>query len=139
LRPDGTYAILEEAGRLGIDVEFLDPFLRHHAGEYGQNSMQFMPIIRNTGDKTITGFKFTSTFKSAFGDEIFSFSGESSERIGAGRTSTANTYYYFEDNQFIGGQPYDKLKIFEAAGTGTVTTEIDAVVFADGQVLKRGP
>ena len=97
-----------------------------------------MPIFANETGKTIVGFRFTATFLSAFGDEVFRFSGESSERIEVGANSTAKTYYFFEDNQFIANEPYDKLKIFRASGTGKIRTTVNAVVFDDGTIVKIG-
>ena len=98
-----------------------------------------MPIFLNETGKTVVGFKFATSFKSAFGDDVFSFAGESSEKVSAGKLSTAQTFYFFEGNQFMADQPYDKLKIFEAAGTGTIVTKVTAVVFEDGTVIKAGP
>lgn len=132
LNDDGTFDFITQTTdeKLAIVVE--EPFLEHHAGEYNQNQMRFMPIITNNTDKEIVGFRFTSRFLSAFGDEIYAFNAESSERISAGSKSTADTFYFFEDNQFISGEPYDKLKIFDSNNTGRSETELTAVVFSDG-------
>jgi hypothetical protein len=138
LKDDGTFLILGESTSISIAMTEQLPFFQHFAGEYGQNTMRFMPIFKNETGKTIVGFKFRSDFNSAFGDEVFSFEGESSEKVLNGSSSTASAYYYFEDNQFIGDQPYDKLKIFEAAGTGKISTRILAVVFEGGEVIEVG-
>ena len=138
LNENGTYRWLDVA----VDTPALkqaEPFFEHHAGEFNQNSIRFMPILINETEVTIVGFKFDTTFTSAFGDPVFSFSGESSERIEPGNESTSQMFYFFEDNQFIAGQPYDKLKIFEASGTGRINTEVTAVVFDDGEVWQARP
>ncbi len=139
LSADGTYRLLTDATASTIQMAEETPYFMHFAGEYEQNSMRFMPIFQNETGKTIVGFKFRADFKSAFGDEVFSFDGESSEKILAGARSTASTYYFFDDNKFMPGQPYDKLQIFEAAGTGTIKTTITAVVFDNGEVIKFDP
>jgi hypothetical protein len=138
LKDDGTYSIVEKAVATGIKLEEKEPFFQHFAGEYNQNSMRFMPIVLNQTGKTVVGFKFRTAFNSAFGDEIFAFEGESSEKVKPGAMSTAAAFYYFEDNQFIGDEPYDKLKIFEGSGTGKISTSVTAVVFEDGEVVKSG-
>lgn len=138
LKDDGTYSVMESTGATGIKLAEKEPFFEHFAGEYNQNSMRFMPIVLNEAGKTVVGFKFRTTFESAFGDEIFAFEGESGEKIEPGAMSTAAAFYYFEDNQFIGDQPYDKLKIFEGSGTGKISTSVTAVVFDDGEVVKAG-
>jgi hypothetical protein len=137
IRSDGTYQLLDAPENENLKMASQKPYFQHFAGEYGQNSIRFMPIFQNEMTKTVVGFKFKTTFRSAFGDEIFSFEGESSERIGVNKVSTAATYYFFEDNQFIADEPYDRLKIFESSGTGTISTVVTAVVFEDGEVLKR--
>lgn len=139
LNTDGTYKLVETAPKAEIKVTEKEAYFEHFAGEYGQNSMRFMPIFLNETGKTIVGFKFNTVFKSAFGDEVFAFDGESSERIENGKLSKADTFYYFEDNQFMGDEPYDKLKIFKSSSTGVVTSVITAVVFEDGTVLKFTP
>jgi hypothetical protein len=140
LKEDGTYAVLGSgATSTKIEVTVLKPFFEHFAGEYSQNSMRFMPVLRNNTGKTIVGFKFRTEFRSAFDEVVFSFEGESGEKVPDGAASTAATFYYFDDNQFIGDEPYDKLKIFEATGTGSTATKITAVVFDDGEVLKSAP
>ncbi len=136
LNEDGTYEFSETVSRTTLDINILEPFFQHHAGEFDQNSMRFMPVIQNATGKEIVGFQFTSTFLSAFGDEVFAFSGESSERIAEGQTSSSDTFYLWKDNQFMAGQPYDKLKIFESSGTGSVQTDVTAVVFADGSLWR---
>ncbi|MGB3280678.1 MAG: hypothetical protein WBA92_15935 [Pseudorhodobacter sp.] len=136
LKSDGTFAILEKVQEIEVPVSQQDPYFVYAPGKYGDNKMRFMPIVKNESEKTIVGFKFTSVFTSAFGDEIFSFSGESAERIEPGKTSTADTFYFFEDNQFIPGEPFDTLKIFEASGTGKVSTFVTAVVYSDGEIVK---
>ncbi|MEO9865938.1 MAG: hypothetical protein ABJO29_05280 [Yoonia sp.] len=132
LRNDGTYEFVDAPTDNEIKIVIEEPYLLHHAGEYNRNQMRFMPVISNNTDKEIVGYRFKSRFLSAFGDEVFSFDGESSERITAGSKSNANTFYFFEDNQFISGEPYDKLKIFESNGTGRSETVVTAVVFSDG-------
>lgn len=138
LNADGTYRVIEESANSEIKLTEQQPFFQPHAGEYGQNSIRFMPIFKNETDKSVVGFKFRSEFKSAFGDQIFSFDGESSELITPGNISTAATFYYFEDNQFISNEPYDKLQVFEASGTGAISTKVTAVAFEGGEVIKLG-
>lgn len=136
LNADGTYNFLETIKTPVIKMAEQKPYFAPVAGEYGRNSIQFMPIFQNETDQTILGFKFRSVFKSAFGDEVFAFDGESSERIAKGSVSTAATFYFFEDNEFISGEPYDKLVIFQTSGTGSISSKVTAIVFENGEVIK---
>ena len=136
LNADGTYRVMDGSPASPIQMTEQEPYFEPFAGEYGQNSMRFMPIFHNETGKTVAGFKFKTIFKSAFGDEVFSFEGESSEKISSGKSSTSHTFYNFEDNQFIPNEPFDKLQIFQAAGTGKISTTVTAVVFDDGTIKK---
>ena len=136
LNADGTYKVIDASNSVKISMTEQKSFFTPFAGEYGENSVRFMPIFLNSTAKTIVGFKFRSVFKSAFDEEVFAFDRESSERIAPDTASTASTFYFFEDNQFIENEPYDKLKIFESAGTGSISTKVTAVVFEDGEVVK---
>jgi hypothetical protein len=131
LREDGTFELVNDAPQLAINLEVLQPFFEPPAGEYNKNSIRFVPIVRNRTGKEIVGFQFSTSFISAFADEVFSLSGDSSKRIADGSQSSARTFYFFEDNQFMSGQACDKLKILEASGTEEIVTEVTAVVFTD--------
>ena len=136
LKSDGTYRSLSDDAVSTIKMEESKPYFLHFAGEYNQNSMRFMPLFKNLTSKTIVGFKFHAVFKSAFGDVVFAFDGESSERVQPDAMSTASTFYFFDDNKFMADEPYDRLQIFEATGTGTISATVTAVVFDDGEVVK---
>jgi hypothetical protein len=135
LNEDGTYQVIDSARPVIIEMTEQTPYFERYAGEYGRNSMRFMPIFLNETGQTITGFRFRTVFRSAFGEEVYSFDGESNERIETDQTSSATTFYFFEDNQFIANEAYDKLLVFEASGTGTVETTVTAVVFESGDIL----
>lgn len=136
LNDDGTYII--EANKPS-DVESyltaLEPFFERHVSEYQQQSIRFMPKFTNVSETSIVGIRFTSSFRDAFGDEVFSFSGDVSERIAPGADSTANVFYVFENNQFMGGEPYDKLLPMITGNTGSIITKVTGLAMDDGEVL----
>ena len=66
-----------------------------------------MPVFKNVGEKRIAGLKFKALFLNAFGEEIASHEGDIDEQIKPGQTSSANIFYVFKDNQFLGGEMYD--------------------------------
>jgi hypothetical protein len=137
LNDDGTYAIEEAASDQSAEyLSFDEPFFTKYSGEYGQEQVRFMPIYTNEHDQSIVGLKFTATFRNAFGDEVFSFDGESNERVGAGNRSTANLFYYFEDNPFIGGEPYDLLSPLVINATGAIDVVPTAIVLEGGEVVR---
>lgn len=134
---DGTYIIQQpESGGANTYVELVDPFFERHVDRYQQQSIQFMPRFRNVSDSAILGIRFTSSFRDAFGDEIFSFDGEFSDRLSPSATSVANIFYVFENNPFRGGEPYDKLLPMVVGGTGTILTVVTSIALSDGQIIR---
>lgn len=137
LNEDGTYAIeadntLESEKYLSIG----EPLFEHHVSIYKQKSVRFIPKVKNITDDIVAGVRFSASFQDAFGEEVFRFDGDLSERIQAGKTSKADVFYVFEDNQFISGEPYDKLLPMVSGNTGKVVTIITGIAFDNGEVLK---
>ncbi|WP_439143766.1 hypothetical protein [Planktotalea sp.] len=137
LKADGTFEIVDTKAKRGSSyVEFTEPYFLRHQGEYNQNRIRFMPKFKNTSDKKITGLKFTARFLNAFGDEIFAFSGETDEQVPAGKSTKSTIFYYFEDNQFMGGQPYDKLLPMITNNSANIDIQVDMIAFSDGEIIK---
>ena len=81
--------------------------------------------------------KFSSTFKDPFGDTIYILNeGKCEQKIKPGKVSNVRLFYYWDDNEYISDQPYDKLLSLVTNKTGTIETKIIAIVFEDGEVIK---
>ena len=137
LKADGTYEILQSSvpNAAGI-LEVTSHMFERHTDKYSRSSIRFMPIFRNKSERTVTAIRFTTHFLDPFGEEILKSGGRSEERIEPGRKSTTRLFYSFENNQFIYDQPYDKLLSSVMNGTGSIRTEIDAIVFEDSEVVR---
>lgn len=137
LNEDGTY-VIQETISSSVDeyLTLLDPLFMRHVSEYDQKSIRFMPKVTNKSSQAIVGVRFTSSFRDAFGDEVFAFSGDMNERVAPGGNSTANVFYVFEDNPFMGGQPYDKLLPMISGNTGSIVTRITGIALDGGDVVK---
>jgi hypothetical protein len=137
LKNDGTYEFVEPI-KLSDSafVEFKDAYFEHNAGEYGQNFVRFMPIFKNVSEKRIVGVKFTAQFLNSFGEEIFTFSGDSDESVSPNEISTHRLFYNFEDNQFISGEAYDKLLPMVTNESGKITVALDMIAFEGGEIVK---
>ena len=137
LKEDGTYEFIE-ADELssGAFVEYKDHYFVRHEGKYNINRVRFMPIFKNVSDKEIVGVKFTARFLNAFGEEIFQFSGNMNEMVSPGETSTHDLFYYFEDNQFTAGQPYDKLLPMVINKTGSIEVSFNTIAFEGGKIIE---
>lgn len=139
LKSDGTYEFLGALAKSSTSLLSVESHLfERHSDEYSRNSIRFMPIFKNESEKVITAVKFSTTFLDPFGESILKTGGSSEERIRPGKKSKARLFYSFEDNQFIDGEAYDKLLSSAINETGSIKTDIDAIVFADGEVVKFG-
>jgi hypothetical protein len=143
LKDDGTFLLLEEADSdkqilPKTNLALVDSnYFTRHTTEYSQKSIRFMPHFKNTSGKTITAIKFDTQFVDPFGDEIYTLKGGSSEeRIKPGKISGNRLFYKWEDNQFIDGEPYDKLLTSVTNKTGEIRTQIKIIVFEDGELVK---
>jgi len=56
-------------------------------------------------------------------------------KILPGKTNKMSSFWYWEDNEFIDGQPYDKLQSAAGAGTIKVKVKIKKAVFEDGTIV----
>lgn len=136
LNEDGTFAFIERAPLSdSLYVEHQSHYFVHHEAEFGRQRIRFMPVFLNISEKRIMGTKFTALFLSPFGEEVFKFSGETDEVVAPGATSSSNLFYYFEDNQFIGGEPYDKLLTMVRNNSGSIEVTLDKIAFEGGEVV----
>ncbi len=135
LNDDGTY-VIETSAPSEIDayVRELEPFFERHVSQYDQQSIRFMPNFTNVSTIAIVGIRFTSSFRDAFGDEVFSFSGDMSERLATNASSTTSIFYVFEDNPFLGGEPYDRMLPMITGDTGSIVTTVTGLAM-DHQTL----
>ena len=136
LKEDGTYAFVEaEAPSSDAYVEFKESFFTHHVSEYKQKSVRFMPVFKNVGEKRIAGLKFKAVFLNAFGEEIASHEGDIDEQIKPGQTSSANIFYVFKDNQFLGGEMYDKLLPMVTNKSGSINVTATMIALEGNEVI----
>ncbi|MBX5183454.1 hypothetical protein HJB88_12505 [Rhizobium sp. NZLR5] len=70
--------------------------------------VELVPTFKNTSKKTVVAIAHTLSVTDAFGDKIVDGVSKLDTKIPPGRTVERETYYMWEDNQFIQGEPYDK-------------------------------
>ncbi|MGO7535935.1 hypothetical protein ELH26_36890 [Rhizobium leguminosarum] len=78
--------------------------------------VELVPTFKNTSKKTVVAIAHTLTVTDAFGDKIVDGESKLDLKIPPGKTVESESFYLWEDNQFIQVEPYDKL-------TGPVSTE----------------
>jgi len=91
--------------------------------------------FRNNSKKTLTGLVYETTFLDSFGDVLYKTTMKDQLKILPGKTNKMSSFWYWEDNEFIDGQPYDKLQSAAGAGTIKVKVKIKKAVFEDGTIV----
>lgn len=82
--------------------------------------------VRNNTDQRVKGWRAWVRFTDPFGDELFDIQLTSGTAdIAPGETGEAR--FEFEDNQFLDGEPYDKLVAYSAENI-TITADSVRVV-----------
>lgn len=136
LKPDGTYSIepLRRTEPAGGPLKVERWLFDQESTKYGQDSIRFMPYVRNMSLLEVVGFKFRARFMNAFKEVLFEFNGSSEESVRPNEVSMTRLFYKFEDNPFIKNEPYDKLLPLVLGSKANIDVTITSVAFADGTV-----
>jgi hypothetical protein len=94
--------------------------------------VELVPTFKNTSKKTVVAIAHTLSVADAFGDKIIDGTGKLDIKIPPGKTVQSDTFYTWEDNQFIQGEPYDKLTGPVSTGTAKATLSVTKVIYSDG-------
>ena len=91
-----------------------------------------IPTFKNTSKKTVVAIAHTLSVTDAFGDKIVDGESKLDIKIPPGKTVESDTFYMWEDNQFMQGEPYDKLSGPVSTGTAKAKLEVTKVIYSDG-------
>lgn len=94
--------------------------------------VELVPTFKNSSKKTVVAIAHTLSITDAFGDEIVEGESKLDIKIPPGKTVESESIYFWEDNQFIQGEPYDKLTGPVSTGTAKATLNVTKVVYGDG-------
>jgi len=143
LNDNGTWEFAEINTPTGdLPVKFIQCKFEKLGTDFGRSSSPYSSHVRayfqfeNKSDKATSGIQFEFSFNDAFGDVLYDSKAKSNIIIKPNKKNSMDTYYYWEDNEFIGGEPYDKIQSAAGAGTLKTTVKILTVVFEDGSVVK---
>ena len=122
-------------------VEFVNSRVESLPADFSRDSKPYGAHVRayfqfrNNSKKTLTGLVYETTFLDSFGDVLYKTTMKDQLKIPPGKTNRMSSFWYWEDNKFIDGQPYDKLQSAAGAGTIKVKVKIKKVAFEDGTVV----
>ncbi|NKK37641.1 hypothetical protein GFL72_23865 [Rhizobium leguminosarum bv. viciae] len=94
--------------------------------------VELVPTFKNTSEKTVVAIAHTLTVTDAFGDKIVDGESKLDIKIPPGKTAVSETFYFWDDNPFIQGEPYDKLTGPVSTGTAKATLIVTKVIYSDG-------
>lgn len=117
-------------------VELVNAKMRVQGKSY-QNQIfndrvELVPSFKNTSKKTVVAVAHTVSITDAFGDKIVDGESKLDIKIPPGKTVVSETFYTWEDNPFIKGEPYDKLIGPVSTGTAKATLNVTKVIYFDG-------
>lgn len=144
LLPDGTwkYVALPEEEDWSKIVWFKDFKSAHLDADYSRSSKPYGAHVRlyfqfeNLSSKKIAGLIYQVKCKDAFGDTIYSTNLKDNLVLAPDQSNPMDAFWYYEDNEFVPGEPYDKLKGAVQAGTLKVSVAVTKIAFYDGTVLE---
>ena len=143
LNDNGTWEFAEKNVSSGdLPIKFVQCKIEKLGTDFGRSSAPYGSHVRayfqfeNNSNKATSGIQFEFSFNDAFGDVLYSSKAKSNIIIKPSKKSAMDTFYYWEDNEFIGGEPYDKIQSAAGAGTLKTTVKILTIVFEDGSVVK---
>lgn len=105
-------------------VEYLGEDYSREDKPWGAHLRLYLKF-RNNSDSTITGLKYDLKFLDGFGDVLYQSNFKDQIRIEGRQTSKMDKYWYWEDNPFIGGEPFDKM--WSAVSSKTIKLKIKFV------------
>jgi hypothetical protein len=94
---------------------------------------------QNRTNKKVVGVVINVTITNPFGKTVFEHTYEDEVVLQPLERLRNDTYWYFEDNQFIGDEPYDRMWQMAQNGTAKIKTKVQKVIFEDGTILKTKP
>jgi hypothetical protein len=90
---------------------------------------------KNNTDKKVIGVAVFVSITNAFGKVVYQNTYEDEVVIEPKEQLRNDTYWHFDNNQFISGEPYDYLWQMAQNGTAKISTSIRKVIFEDGSIL----
>jgi hypothetical protein len=96
--------------------------------------VEAVPTFKNGSTKTVVAIEHTLVIADAFGEKVVDGRSKLDIKIAPGKTVRSETFYFWEDNQFINDEPYDRLYGPVGTGVAKATIVVTKAVFSDGSV-----
>ena len=117
-------------------IEIWDKSLLMKVGDYKKSvALQLHPL--NKTQKKIIGYSVYVRVLNPFGKVVLENTFEDEGVIEPEERKKSDSFWSWDDNQFINGEPYDLMWQIAQAGTARIETSVRKVVFEDGVVLER--
>ena len=145
VRSDSTTPSRQEAEKLKAEyqrpvelvrykIQKLSKDLHRDKKPYGAHVRAYFQFKNNSG-KTITGLIYRVEYRDSFGDLLHEETYRDQLRIEPGKTNPRENFWYYEDNEFVEDEPYDRMQSAADSGTMKAEVSIKKVVFEDGSMV----
>ena len=119
-------------------VEVWDKSLTLTEVNYSNAVALYLHYLNKT-DKKIIGVSVYVAIMNAFGKTVYQRTYEDEVVLEPNEKLKNDTYWHFDDNQFISGEPYDLMWQMAQNGTAKISASIRKVIFEDGTILTTKP
>jgi len=115
-------------------VEVWDKSLSLTEVNYSDAVALYLHYLNKT-NKRVIGISVYVAIKNAFGKIVFQNTYEDEVVIEPNEKLRNDTYWHFDNNPFIAGEPFDLMWQMAQNGTAQISTSIRKVIFDDGTIL----
>lgn len=145
MRSDSTTTSRQEADKLKAEyrrpvelvrykIQRLSKDIHRDKKPYGAHVRAYFQFKNNSG-KTLTGLIYQVEYRDSFGDLLHEETYRDQLRIEPGKTNPQENFWYYEDNEFMDDEPYDRMQSAADSGTMKAKVTIKKVVFEDGSMV----
>lgn len=131
-----TAPLASPGAKAKASVELVSAKMRVQSKNYERqvfsDRIELVPTFKNSSKKTVVAIAHTLTITDAFGDKILEGEGKLDIKIPPGKTAESETIYFWENNPFIQGEPFDKLTGPVSTGTAKAVLDVTKAVYSDG-------
>lgn len=136
IEPASETSLPELAVKSEAPIKLSSVVLRQQAPDYNRHifnaRIELVPTFKNDTKKTVVAIEHTLVVKDAFGETIIDGVSKLDVKIQPGKTGKSDQFYFWDDNQFMQSEPYDRLVGPVSTGTAKATLEVKKAVFSDG-------
>jgi hypothetical protein len=132
--PDAPVKLIDQPKDLSSAVTVADTTIMLREVNYSQ-AVTLSVSYKNHTSKRVTGLLVNLVVRNGFGDVLHTQTLKDDASISPGERTESEAFWHWDDNQFIHGEPFDKMWQAVNNNTAKVEVKILKAAFDDGTVL----